>query len=190
MPPKSKITKDSIADAAFRIARAQGAEAISARSVAEELGCSTQPVLYHFSTVEEVRQAAFRRADRFHSEYLMAIPEDAEEPMLELGLNYIRFSIQEPRLFRFLFQSGCAVGSSLPEMLDSGELRPLLDFMGEAAGLGAEAVREVFLTLALLVHGYASLIVNSGLAYDEKAISAHLERAYRGAVLALEEDRT
>ena len=52
MPPKQKVTRDGIIEAAFRIARTQGVERISARSVAEELGCSTQPVLYHFSTVE------------------------------------------------------------------------------------------------------------------------------------------
>ena len=39
----------------------------------------------------------------------MTIPEDAAEPMLEIGLNYIRFAIEEPHLFRFLFQSGFAV---------------------------------------------------------------------------------
>lgn len=188
MPPRGKITRDSIAEAAFRIARARGAECVNARSVAEELHCSTQPVLYHFATVEEVRQAAYHRADRFHSAYLMTIPEDAAEPMLEIGLNYIRFAIEEPHLFRFLFQSGFAVERSLPEMVDSDELKPILGFMGEAMGLGPEQTREVFLTLALLVHGYASLIASGGLVYDEKAVAAHLERACRGAALAMEEE--
>ena len=188
MPPRGKITRDSIAEAAFRIARARGAEYVNARSVAEELHCSTQPVLYHFATVEEVRQAAYHRADRFHSVYLMTIPEDAAEPMLEIGLNYIRFAIEDPHLFRFLFQSGFAVERSLPEMVDSDELKPVLGFMGEAMGLGPEQTREVFLTLALLVHGYASLIASGGLVYDEKAVAAHLERACRGAALAMEEE--
>ena len=188
MPPRGKITRDSIAEAAFRIARARVAESVNARSVAEELHCSTQPVLYHFAAVEEVRQAAYRRADQFHSAYLMDIPEDAAEPMLEIGLNYIRFAIEEPHLFRFLFQSGCGAGNSLAEMVDSDELKPVLGFMGEAMGLGPEQTREVFLTLALLVHGYASLIASGGLAYDEKAVAAHLERACRGAVLAIEEE--
>ncbi len=118
----------------------------------------------------------------------MTIPEDAAEPMLEIGLNYIRFAIEEPHLFRFLFQSGFAVERSLPEMVDSDELKPILGFMGEAMGLGPEQTREVFLTLALLVHGYASLIASGGLVYDEKAVAAHLERACRGAALAMEEE--
>lgn len=188
MPPKQKVTRDDIVEAAFRIARTQGVERINARSVAGELGCSTQPVLYHFASVEEVRRAAYRRTDQFHSAYLMTFPEGTEEPMLAIGLNYIRFSIEEPHLFLFLFQSGCAVENNLLEMIDSDELTPVLALMREAMGLSMERTREVFLTLAMFVHGYASIIANNGLEFDEKVITEHLERAYRGALLAAEEE--
>ena len=46
MPPKAKITREMIVDAAFAIAREAGAETINARTVAERLKCSTQPVLF------------------------------------------------------------------------------------------------------------------------------------------------
>lgn len=49
-------------------------------------------------------------------------------------------------------------------------------------------MKEVFVTIALFAHGYASIIANNALEYDETVIAAHLERAYRGAVLALQED--
>ena len=51
MPPKVKITKEMIIDAAFEIARSEGAENINARAVSKKLGCSTQPVMYHFKTI-------------------------------------------------------------------------------------------------------------------------------------------
>lgn len=188
MPPKQKVTRDDIIEAAFRIARERGAECISARSVADMLGCSTQPVLYHFSTVEEVRRAVYQMADQFHSAYLMTFPEGAEEPMLEIGLNYIRFSIEEPHLFRFLFQSGYAVEKNLLEMMDSDELKPVLGVLRETAGVDLDRAGEIFLIIALFAHGYASIIANNNLEYDEAVISAHLERAYRGAVLAAEEE--
>ena len=49
-------------------------------------------------------------------EYLMNIPETQEDIMLGIGLNYIRFAIEEPYLFRFLFQSGFVAHNSLLEM--------------------------------------------------------------------------
>lgn len=182
--PKAKVTRDMVVEAAFAVARAAGAEQVNARTVSEKLGCSTQPVMYHFATIEALKRAVYAKADRYHSDYLM----ETEDLPLGIGLNYIRFAIEEPHLFRFLFQSGFAVERSLPEMVDSDELKPVLGFMGEAMGLGPEQTREVFLTLALLVHGYASLIASGGLVYDEKAVAAHLERACRGAALAMEEE--
>ena len=49
----------------------------------------------------------------------------------------------------------------------------------------AEKTRQVFLTVAMFAHGYASIIANNGLEYDEKLIAEHLERAWDGAVLAV-----
>ena len=43
---------------------------------------------------------------------------------------------------------------------------------------------QLFLTIALFAHGYASIIANNGLEYDEKLIAEHLERAWNGAFLA------
>ena len=63
MPPKPKITKEMIVDAAFEIARKTGAENINARTVAERLECSTQPIMYHFATIEELKKAAYAKAD-------------------------------------------------------------------------------------------------------------------------------
>lgn len=189
MPPKAKITKDMIIDAALEIARADGAEQISARTVSQKLGCSTQPVMYHFAKIEELKRAVYEKADWYHTGYLMNAAEESEAFLLGIGLNYIRFAVEEPNLFRFLFQSGYGVGNSLFEMIDAEELKPLLLAMEEASGMNAEQMREVFVTIALFAHGYASIIANNSLKYEEAVVSAHLERAYRGAVLALQEEK-
>ena len=57
MPPKVKITKKMVADASFEVVRANGHENLNARTISEYLGCSTQPVLYTFKTVDEIREA-------------------------------------------------------------------------------------------------------------------------------------
>ena len=52
MPPKPKIKRDMVIDAAFEVVRKTGAENINARTVSKKLNCSTQPVMYHFATIE------------------------------------------------------------------------------------------------------------------------------------------
>ena len=68
-------------------------------------------------------------------------------------------------------------------MIGSEELEPVLSAMREAMGLDAEWTKAVFLTIALFAHGYASIIANNRLEYDEAVISKHLERAYCGGAL-------
>lgn len=188
MPPKPKITKDMVIDAAFEVAREAGGENINARTVAKKLNCSTQPVMYHFATIEELKQAVYAKLDRYHTEYLMNIQKPQKGVMLGIGLNYIHFAVEEPNLFRFLFQSGFAIENNLLEMIDSVELVPVISAMQGAMGISMEQTKKVFLTISLFAHGYASIIANNSLEYDENLIKPHLEQAYRGAILAVQEE--
>ena len=104
MPPKVKITKNDIVNTAVELVRVHGEQALNARSIATALGCSTQPVLYSFRTMDEIRQAAYEIADEYHTAFILPKETDAD-PMLALGLNYVRFGHEEKNLFRFLFQS-------------------------------------------------------------------------------------
>lgn len=186
--PKAKITKEMVIDAAFEVTRAAGYEKINARTVSQKLGCSTQPVLYYFATIQALKEAVYAKADRYHTAYLMNLEKAQEGVMLGIGLNYIRFAIEEPHLFRFLFQSGFAVENSLLEMIDSEELTPVLSAMQHAMEISMAQTKEIFLTIALFAHGYASIIANNALVYEEEVVAAHLKRAYRGAVLAAQEE--
>ncbi len=188
MPPKAKITKEMVIDAAFEVARKTGAENINARTVSKKLNCSTQPVMYHFATIEELKKAAYEKTDKYHTQYLMNISEAQENSMLGIGLNYIRFAVKEPHLFCFLFQSGFVAENSLLEMINSEELTPVISAMQEQIHMNTEQTKEAFVILAMFVHGYASILANNSLAYDEKQITAHLKQVYTGAVLAMQEE--
>ena len=73
-------------------------------------------------------------------------------------------------------------------MVNSEELIPIISVMQEEMDMNIEQTKEVFITLALFVHGYASIIANNSLEYDEKLITTHLERVYTGAILAIQEE--
>lgn len=73
-------------------------------------------------------------------------------------------------------------------MIDSPELVPVISAMQKAIGMNTKQTKKVFLTISLFVHGYASIIANNSLEYDEELIKSHLERAYRGAILTAQEE--
>lgn len=184
MPPKARITKEMITDAAFEIARFEGAERINARTVAQKLGCSTQPVMYHFATVGDIKKAVYQKADDFHSEYIMQKPDGIGG----IGLAYIRFAQNEKHLFRFLFQSDEFSGQSLSQLIDNEALSPVLGAISQGSGITIEQAKTAFRSLFLFVHGYASMLANNSMEYDEDVISSDLQRILTGTMNALKEE--
>ena len=179
MPPKVKITKKMVEDASFELVRAKGHENLNARTISEYLGCSTQPVLYTFKTVDEIREAAYSMADRYHTEYIMPKETD-ENPMLTLGLNYVRFGHQEKNLFRFLFQTNKFGGKDIETLLGDPALSGILEVMAGGLKADVEQAREMFLTFFCVAHGLASLLANNSMEYDEEQIQKMLDNVFLG----------
>ena len=185
MPPKAKITREMIIDAGIEIAREHGIENVNARTVSEKLGCSTQPVMYHFKKIEDMKAAVYREADKIHMAFISDVQGD--EPMLSIGLSYIRFAQTEKNLFRLLFQSNEFAGKSIAELIDAGEIAPVITVLSEAAGVSITQAKIIFKTLFLFVHGYASMFANNALEYDEEVISADLRRVFAGMVCVVKD---
>lgn len=183
MAPKVKITRQMVADAAFGVIRAHGHEDLNARSIAERLGCSTQPVLYSFRTVDEIREAAYEIADAYHTEFIM--PKGTEEdPMLALGLNYVRFGQEEKNLFRFLFQTDKFGGKDIGALMSDPGLSGILEIMAAGLGTDPEEARKMFLTFFCAAHGLASLLANNSMEYDEERCREMLENVFFGMMAA------
>lgn len=183
MPPKVKVTKKMVEDAAFEVIRAGGHENLSARTIAEYLGCSTQPVLYGFRTVDEIREAAYETADRYHTEYIMPKETD-ENPMLSLGLNYVRFGQEEKNLFRFLFQTDKFGGKDIGALMSDPELSGIIEIMAAGLKVDKDQTKEMFLTFFCVAHGMASLLANNSMEYDEKQCREMLENVFFGMITA------
>ena len=174
-----KITKEMITDAAVEVIRTDGSEKLNARSVARVLGCSTQPVLYQFQTMDDLILAAYARADQIHTQ--MILPKGKREnPLLELGMNYIRFACDEKKLFRFLFQSNHFAGKDLPGLTADPESDELLKIVSQEFRCSPEQAKRTFQILFIAVHGYASLLANNAMSYDEAQCASMLEKLYEG----------
>lgn len=189
MPPKAKITRDMILDAAFDLIREKGHEALNARELARRLGCSTQPVLYAFAAMDELRSAVYRRADDFHTGFILPRGSEGPDALLEMGLNYVRFGHEERRLFRFLFESNQFGGMDMNALLKGPEVGDLTAILAGALGCGTAAAEKVFLTFFAVAHGLASLLANNAMEYDEKECARMLETVFYGALASLEKER-
>ncbi len=182
MPPKAQITREMITRAGLELIRSSGADALNVRSVAAKLHCSTQPVMYYFSSVEELKTEIYAAADEFHTGYIMDVDFTGDDPMLGIGLKYISFAQEERHLFRFLFQSDKISGRDFYALTQSEELEPMFAVLQEQAGITAQQSREAFAALFISVHGIASLLANNSMEYDENYFENVLTNVFMGVI--------
>ncbi len=187
MPAIAKVTKEMIIEAAFEVAKELGAENITARTVSQKLGCSTQPVLYHFKTIEDVRIAAHKKASEFHIDYVTNLSGKYERPMLEVGMRYIQFAVEEKNLFRFLYHSNYYTGVSLSDWLTGKIFDSLFPILRRQARVDERQAYSIFSQIVLVTHGIASLLANNAMIYDEAYCINTLSNAYFGIMYLIKE---
>lgn len=177
MPPKTKTTKEMIINAAFDIARKSGIEAVNAKSVAEYLNCSTQPVMYNFATVEELKLTVFDKAFAYMKEQVV-FPKGkkSSNSMREVGLNYISFARNDPNLFKLLFESSYSERCPVDELGVDIDFQPVIENFAKFLHISVEEARAEWLIRYFMVHGIASRIVNQKVDYSDEQLLEFMAR--------------
>ncbi len=153
MPPKTTISKDALEIAAFEIVRAEGDEALTARRLAQALGCSTQPVYTACGSMEQLKGAVAERVKAFAARRLAEADADLP-PFLQLGRASLRLAQEEPHLFRL-------ASAHLRARLDEPPDPRLLDAMRadpRLAPLSNERLLRVHALMWVFAQGLATLL--------------------------------
>ena len=102
MAPKNKFTKKEMIEAAMQVVRDKGIGGLTAKTMADELGTSTQPVFTAFGSMDTLKQEVYASAVRVYDSYTDAGLKE-KIPFFGVGMQYIRFAREEPELYRLLF---------------------------------------------------------------------------------------
>jgi AcrR family transcriptional regulator len=156
MPPKAKFSSERVIEAAFSIVRREGWPALSARSIAKELGASTGPIYAYLPSMTDIEEAVVEKALDLYHRYLSA-PQTGD-PWLDSGIGYVRFALEEQQLFRCINDEKHtpmqrSLGRKLWEQL-SMDLKDYPMFNG----LDDDLVIRIRMARWMLVHGLASLV--------------------------------
>ena len=171
MAPKYKFTKEEMVEAALRVVRTKGIGGLTAKTMADELGTSTQPIFTSFGSMEGIKREVYAAAVRVYDGYTDAGLK-AGVPFFGVGMQYIRFAREEPELYRLLFLSRETDLSAIKSMEHLQQLvRPTLMRIYHMTSQEADFY---FRSLWLVVHSLATLIVTGCCPYTDQEISATL----------------
>lgn len=158
MPPKAKFTRDEIIEAALNIVKADGFEALTSRALGTHLGSSARPIFTVFKNMDEVQQVVIKSAKTLYKKYVnKGLTE--EHPFKGVGMQYILFSVNEPKLFQLLFMT------EQSQMPDLAGVLPLIEesydkillSIQEDYGINEFLAEKLYYHLWIYTHGIATL---------------------------------
>ena len=178
MPPKAKLTRQDIVDAAVGIVRQYGEQGLNARSIAASLGCSTQPLFSNFSSMEELYFCVIQRADEINRAYIDDEISRGQFPSYKAsGMAYIRFAKEEKELFKLLYMRDRG-GEEIPQ--EHQLTNKMEDLVHANTGLDGDSMKLFHLEMWAAVHGIATMFATGFLDLDWELVSQTLTDIYQG----------
>lgn len=185
MPPKIKVTKESIMEAAFQLLKEHGISKVNARDLALSLHCSVQPIFRTFHQMDNLKKELYLHVERLFDEFMDSGMQRHRIPFLGIGLAYIEFAKKEKNLFKFLFMSDEFKGRNLLQMIREESNQEIIGIISGMSGLNFDQSQELFLTIWLITHGIASLMATNDCDLSENQIEVILMDAFAGIKVQL-----
>ena len=177
MPPKAKFSREEIIDAAINIVREDGFDALTSRALGTKLGSSAGPIFTVFQNMEEVQQVVIITAKQKYREYISkGLSQDLA--FKGVGMEYILFSINEPKLFQLLFMT------EQPQIPDLTGVLPLIDDSYEQIlrsiqsgyGIDKSSAEILYRHLWIYTHGIATLCATNMCRFTDEEIGSMIRQ--------------
>lgn len=162
MPSSPKIPKKKILETALILLIRDGYASINIKTLAKELGCSTQPVSWHFGNMEGFRKELADFALSYTNKKMKPHSDNAFEAFTEIGNAYVNIAFNEPNLFRFLFMDGNSsyCGGGIENICELSENQALIKNISELFGISINNAAEYVGNLIIYSHGILTLVVS------------------------------
>lgn len=187
MGRKIQITKEIILETALQMLIRDGYGAITVKTLAAEIGCSTQPIVWHFENMNGFRKAFFKYCIDYAKSQFTVWNGSLDDLLTETARGYITIACNMPNLFRFVFadnKEDCKASDAV-QKLQLDNTKKIIHLLCEEKGVTAQQAASFLMNYEFYIHGIASYTASGFVNYPEEKIIAMANRA-RDAFLAYE----
>ena len=170
MTRKATISREMILEAALKILIRDGYAAVNVKTIAKELGCSTQPVVWHFENMEGLRSALSEYAHEYAARKAVSDSRNKIESFEFLGRSYVKMALKEPNLFKFLYLGESPMGRpyDLKGIARDKKNKEMISKIAEQTGLNEEQVIRFVRNTLIYSHGIATMVATGVFKGTEK----------------------
>lgn len=161
MPSSPKIPKEIILKNALDMLIQDGYSSINIKSLAKRIGCSTQPISWHFGNMINFRNALTEYALDYANEKMLSASEGISA-FSNVGIGYITIAFDEPNLFRYLYMSGeSGYHAGGFDILTAAKTNSVIaEQTAKQFGIPVAKVNDFFRNTIIYTHGLACFIAS------------------------------
>lgn len=188
MPPKSKFTKEEIITAALEITSQDGISYVTARAIGIKLNSSPRPIFTVFKSMDEVIQEVKKSARSLYNTY---VKEGLKEEISfrGVGRQYIKFSVEQAKLFQLLFMSEQPEGTTLNSLpLFDDNYDNIILSITKQYGLHNDDALTLYKHLWVYTHGIASMCATKTLVFSVDEMNKMITEVFIGLLAKIKSD--
>lgn len=166
--PKQRITKETVVNAAFEIARNKGMEHIMVKNIADKIGCSVQPIYSYCKNMDGLRTDVVEQVDIFIRQYISE-HIDKEDLFASTGRAYIRLAKEEPFLFKvFVLHQRTGI-SSLNDLYEKEAGPYVAERIADELEIDISQAKQLHLNMLIYTIGIGTVlsVTTPGISADE-----------------------
>ena len=185
MARKVTISRDMILEAALKILIRDGYAAVNIKTIASEIGCSTQPVVWHFENMDGLRQALSEYAGEYAAKKTFLDSRNMVESFEFMGRAYVKMALKEPNLFKYLYLGESPMGRpyDLKGIARDKKNKEMISKIAEQTGLNEEQVIRFVRNTLIYSHGVATMVATGVFKGTEKEMMAMINDAADAFIL-------
>lgn len=179
MGRKTQVSKDVILQAALEMLIRDGYSAINIKTLSKEIGCSTQPLVWHFENMDGLRKALANYALIYANEKMRPSANGAINAFEQLGRAYIKMALYEPNLFQFVFLngSGCYPTGNANMLIEDKDHAELIKIIAKEFQIPEQNAGQYVQNSVIYTHGLATFVATGIMNISEKEIMILIKQA-------------
>lgn len=158
LPPKKQIFDEQILNKAYTMTKQCGYEFLTVRKLANELGCSTQPIYQAYTDMNALKIALIKKAEMELNHYIEMNCDPNKPILLAKLLAYAEFAQKEKSLYKLIFASDSINNENFHSIVPKE--------------LGVK------LNMLIYVHGMVMMNVYNSLDFSPKMVKRLITEAY------------
>ena len=179
MARKTQISKDIILQSALHMLIRDGYSSINIKTLAKEIGCSTQPIVWHFENMEGLRSALAEYAREYANHKMRPTGDNAVAAFEHVGKAFVEMAVKEPNLFRFLNLNKKKSKSeeSFGAIITNKDNAEMLKSIGAYLEISEESAGRYLQNTMIYAHGIATLVATNVITATEEEMMSMINRA-------------